>query len=394
MTGPLLGIRVLDITQYQSGPFCGQILADMGAEVIKVENPKGDIARRIAPYTNGESLFFAMYNRNKKSITLNLRQPEGVSIFKRLAEKADVVLENFRPGVMAAIGIDYERLSQRNPGLIMVSISGFGQQGPNAKRAAFDMVVQAMGGVMSLNGEPDGPPLKSAISVGDYSGGFYATIGTLLALFHRQRTGQGQSVDVALLDSTVSLLEYFVSEYLALGSVPPRTGNRRTSTYPNNIYRASDGYVYIAAGPYELWARLARAICREDLLADPRFIEGPQRAAYAHVLDEAVEAWTSQRSLAEIDKVFQQAGVPYGPVRGIPEVATDPSLRERQMIVEVEHPIAGKIPLLGTPIKLSHTPGGVEQAHPTLGQHNQEIYGGLLGLTVEELATLRNQGAL
>jgi crotonobetainyl-CoA:carnitine CoA-transferase CaiB-like acyl-CoA transferase len=391
----LEGIRILELTHFIAGPFCGQILAGMGADVIKIERPgEGEVGRQLGPHYKGESLYYTAFNLNKRAVTLNLQSEKGREMFKQMVREADVVIENLRPGVLDRMGLGYRDLSQLNPRLILTSISGFGQYGPYRDRQALDMVIQAMGGMMDLTGFPEGPPVKAGPVIADITTGIYGALGTMLALFARERYGIGQHVDMAMLDGLVTLLENAITVYLLQGTEIKRAGNNRPLTAPSNAYQAIDGYLYISANADNLFHRLMHLIGRPDLSADPRFAGAYSRKQNEAELDQAISHWVAARSVAEAVNELDQAGIPSGPVNSIAQVAKDPHLKAREMILEVEHPVMGILPLLGFPVKLSATPGTVRLPPATLGQHNQEVYRELLGMTEEELAALRQEGVI
>ncbi|MBI3965899.1 MAG: CoA transferase, partial [Chloroflexi bacterium] len=333
MPGALEGIRVVELSQFIAAPTCGLVLADMGAEVIKVEKPQGENARHIGPFKDGHSLYVGTFNRNKKGITLDFRKEEGRELLRDLINHSDVVVENFKPGVMAEMGCDYEGLRALNRGLIMVSISGFGQHGPYRDLPGLDMIVQAMSGAMYLNGLEGEPPLKLGVSLADYSAGLYGAIGALLALYHRKVTGEGQYVDVALFDSMISLLETSVAEWVTTGHEPPRTGNARPHAAPTGAYPTTDGHVYLSGATNALWGRLLQVMERPDLASDPRFQTNQDRTRHRGVVDEAVTAWTSVRTTAATVRALRAGGVVCGPVQRVRDVVGDPQVSEREMIV-------------------------------------------------------------
>jgi len=379
MTGCLDGVRVLELARFQAGPRGGMLLSDMGAEVIKIEPPGGEETRRHPPMVRGQSVYFSVYNRGKKSVCLDLRHPRGKEVLAALVPKADVVLENFRPGVMAAMGFAYERLRELNPGIVLTSVSGFGQHGPYRDRPAFDPLGQAMGGLMALTGQTEGRPVGTASSVVDRYTALHATIGTLAALRHRERTGEGQVVDVCLLDSALTMVEIPTAYYLATGQQGGEGGRPP--------YRTKDGWVVISAAGREMAARLTAIVGGE---ADDTPLAGSSGGDRRRAL---VEAWAAARSTAEVCRTLEAAGIPCGPVRTIPEVASDPHLWERQMLVKMEDAVAGEMYLPGPTIKFSRTPGRIGPV-PTPGQHTDEVLGRLLDYDADRLASLRRAGAI
>ncbi|KKM10155.1 hypothetical protein SY88_15730 [Clostridiales bacterium PH28_bin88] len=390
----LEGIRILELTHFIAGPFCGQLFADMGAEVIKVERPGGEVGRHFGPFHHGESLYYTAYNRNKRAITLNLQAEKGRQLFKRLVEQSDVVLENFRPGLLNRMGIGYEHLRQVNPRLVMTSISGFGQYGPYKDRQALDMVVQAMGGIMDQTGFPDGPPVKAGPVIADITAGVYGALGTMFALFDRERTGVGQYVDVAMLDAVFAFLENFVTIYLLQGTETKRAGNSRPLTAPGNAYRAKDGYIYISANADNLFQRLMNLVGHPEMGNDPRYADASSRKQREEELDRVIAAWVAERSVSEAVRELDQASIPSGPVNTVAQIAVDPHIRAREMVVEVDHPVIGRLPLVGIPVKMSRTPGEVRFPPALLGQYNEEVYSGLLNIPAEELAALTEEGII
>jgi CoA:oxalate CoA-transferase len=374
MTGCLDGVRVLELARFQAGPRGGMLLSDMGAEVIKIEPPGGEETRRHPPMVRGQSVYFSVYNRGKKSLCLDLRSARGKEIFAALVPKADVVLENFRPGVMAAMGFDYERLRALNPGIILTSVSGFGQYGPYRDRPAFDPLGQAMGGLMSLTGQTEGRPVGTATSLVDRYTSLHATIGTLAALRHKERTGEGQLVDVCLLDSALTMVEIPTSYYLATGQEGGEGGRPP--------YRTKDGYVVISAAGREMAARLMKIVGGE---ADDTPMAGSSANDRRRAL---VEQWAAEHTTAEVWQTLHEAGIPSGPVRTIPEVAKDPHLWEREMLVKKPDALAGEMYLPGATIKFSKTPARVGEV-PTPGQDTDEVLGRLLGYDRATLDGLR-----
>lgn len=395
MPTALGNIKVLGITNWLSGAYAEQLLADMGAEVVRVERPgNGDDARQMPPFFHEVSTTYLYPNRNKKSITLNLKAPAGVALLKRLIVGYDVLIENNRPGTMEKLGLGYDVLRELNPGLIMTSISGFGQTGPYRDRPAYDMTIQALTGLMSLTGMPDGPPLRTGVAVSDYLGGLNAAYATLTALVHKLRTGEGQRVDVSLYESTVAVFGTALQDYLLLGTLRAPAGNRFGSIAPSNTYACADGWVLITAANDLQWVRLASVIGLPAGDADPRFATPTARSKNSAALDEIITGWTSGRQVAEAVQRLADAGVPCGPVNTIADLVVDPQFTDRQVAVEVTHPTAGPVKLVAAMPKLSRTPGRVASAPPLLGEHNQDVYGGVLGLNEAELAGLRAAGVI
>ena len=391
---PLEGIRVVDMTRILAGPFCALLLADLGADIIKLESREGDPSRQAGPFKNKFSLHFAGVNRNRKSITLDLREAEGKRVFADLVRHSDVVLENFRPGVMKSLGLDYDALKAIKPDIIMVSISGYGQYGPYVNRSAHNQIVMAFSGVTELTGYPDRPPVRSAIAMGDLSAGNYAALGTVSALFHRQLTGEGQHVDVGMMDAVVSYLATNITEYSGTGVLPTRQGNIQPHRSPHNMYKAKDGYVYITAALDSEWERVAKIIGREDMLSDPRFNSVSARGNNREAVDEVVGNWVGQHTATEVVTILNDAKVPCAPVNTVAEMLEDPQVKAREIVQETAHPQLGNIKVVGPVLKFSSVPKGKLVPAPTLGEHNDEVYGGLLGYPAEKLAQLRRDGII
>ncbi|MGH7962090.1 MAG: CaiB/BaiF CoA transferase family protein [Candidatus Binatia bacterium] len=394
MPTALDGIRVLDLAQFTAGPLCAMILGDLGAEVIKIERPGGEEGRQILPIVKGLSLYYAINNRNKRSITLNLNNSEGQKIFRRLVRQSDVVVESYRPGYLDSLNLGYAQLRRLKRGIIMVSATGYGQTGPYRDLGCFDMIAQAVGGLMSMNGEPDGPPLKVANSPAAVVTGLNGAVGVLAALRYRDRTGEGQWIDVALLDSVVAQLESDLPYYGLTGQTLPRVGNRRLYSAPANAYQARDGYIYIATGTDAIWKRLCHLLGRPELIDDPRFRTNQERRANVEETDRIVQEWIADKTVADIVATLTAAKVPCGAVNDIPAVFTHPQVRAREMIAPVSYPGVGEMSMAGQPIKLSRTPAhaGGELAEP--GRHNAEIYHKLLGFSPRKLAAWAATGVI
>ena len=386
MVGCLDGIKVLDMGRYQAGPRCAMILSDLGAEVVKLEAPGGDESRGIG------KVYWSVYNRGKKSITLNVRSEKGIGLIKELVPKFDMLLQNFRPGVMTAMGLGYDTLKQLNPGLILINVSGFGQQGPYKHRPAYDPIGQAMSGLMSFTGFPDGPPVMTNSPIIDRITALHATIGALGALHRRDVTGQGQALDVCLLDTGYTLMEIPIANYLLTGKEPQRNGNSPGGISPCNAYQAKDGWIYILAVPQDMFGRFCKGVGREDLLADERFSSIAGRGKHAKEIDGLVAEWVKARTVAEVSTVLEQAEVPFAPVHSIAQAAKDPHLWERQMLVEIEDQ-GDTTYVPGLTVKYSDTPGAIGTI-PQPGDHNEEVYCGLLGYTSDELAGWREAGVI
>src|SRR5437667_7918370 len=384
MPGCLDGIRVLELARFQAGPRGGMLLSDLGAEVIKIEPPGGEETRKHPPLVRGQSVYVSVYNRGKKSVCLDLRNAEGKEVFAALVAKADIVLENFRPGVMRAMGFDYERLAALNAGIILVSVSGFGQYGPYTERPAFDSLGQAMSGLMALTGQAEGKPIGTASSVVDRYTALHATVGALAAARHRDRTGEGQVGDVCLLDSALTMVEIPTIHYLATGAEGGEGGRPP--------YRAKDGWVVISAAAREMAARLM-AIVGGGAAAGDDTARPMAGSAGADHRRARVEAWCAERTVEEICATLLEAGVPVAPVRTIPEVAQDRHLWEREMLVKMDDPVAGEMYVPGLTIKLSATPGRLGPV-PTPGQHTDARLSSVLGYDPPAIDALRRAGAV
>jgi CoA:oxalate CoA-transferase len=386
--GALSDIKVLDLTRVLAGPYATMLLADLGAEIIKIEQPeKGDDSRAYGPYKNGESAYFMSLNRNKESITLNLKAPEGKEILKELVKKVDVLVENFRPGTMEKLGLDYEILKEINPRLIYASSTGYGQTGPYSQRPAYDAVVQAMGGIMSITGQADGMPTRVGTSIGDIAAGLFCAVGILAALQERERSGMGQMVDVAMLDCQVAILENAISRYEFTGEVPRPIGNRHPSIVPFETFNTLTDPIMVAAGNDRLWATLCE-LMELDIASDPRFATNPQRNANYLILRPILAEKFMTKTAEEWQPMFDAAGIPSGPINTVDKVVQNEQVVAREMIVEVEHPIAGTTRIPGIPIKLSRTPGEIRMAAPVLGADTEKLLSQYLGLTSDQVAEL------
>lgn len=394
--GALEGLTVLDMTRVLAGPFAGMIMADMGANVIKVEEPgKGADERQMGPFQNGESAYFMNLNRNKRGITVNLKAPKGKELFRGLVQKADIVLENFRPGTMEKLGLGYDELRKVNPRIIYAAISGFGHYGPYTDRPGYDIISQAMSGLMSTTGWPGGEATRTGTAMGDVLGGLSCAIGILAAVHNRAVTGEGQKVDVALVDSAVASLEIINMIYLTEGRIPQRIGNRYESTYPYDSFQAADGSLVIGAGNDKLWQLLCGLMDRPDLAAKPEWARVRDRVADHAAVKAEVEKWTRRHKVADLVKMMLAGGVPAAPINNIEQVVNDPHIGgAREMFVDTVHPKAGKIKLTGSHIKMSATPPKIRSVSPGLGEHNAAVLGELLGLSGDEVAKLKAEGAI
>lgn len=390
MPGPLEGLTVLDLTRVLSGPYCTMLLADMGARVVKIEQPgRGDETRTWGPpFVGGESTYFLGINRNKESVTLDFKSDDGRAILERLLDRADVLVENFRPGALARLGLDAVSVRAARPRLVYCSLSGFGQTGPRRADAGYDAVIQAEGGLMSLTGDPAGMPLRSGVPVADLVTALLAAQGVLLALYGRERTGQGQHVDISMFDGVVSLLSYHASAYLNGGVTPRRLGNRHPNVAPYDTFPAADGDLFLAIGNDGQFQRFCAVAGLEALVSDPRFATNPARVVNQESLRDELAAALRRQPRTYWVAAFRAAGVPCGEVRDVPEVLADPQVLARRMLEAVPHATAGLVKVLGVPIALSDTPGAVRTAPPTIGQHTDAVLREL-GIDATSIASLR-----
>ena len=395
MTGPLKGIRVLDLTRILAGPYATMILRDLGAEVIKIEQPEvGDEARGFGPFKNNFSLYFMSVNRGKKSVTLNLKSQRGKELFLQLVKGSDILVENFRPGTMEKLGLGYESLKRHQPSLLYAACSGFGQTGPYAMRGAYDMIIQGMGGIISITGEPDRPPVRVGTSIGDITSALFTTIGILSALRHRDQTGEGQLIDVGMLDCQVAILENAMVRYFSTGDIPRPLGRRHPAITPFEVFESADGYVVIAIGNNELWRKFCEHVDRPELIDDERFRTNALRTENHESLFPILAEIMCRRATDTWVEALEAIGVPCGPVNTVDKVANDPQVLARDMIAEVEHDTTGTVQIPGIPIKLSETPGRIDAPAPNLGEHTSEILTGLLGVEVEEVNQLKQEGVV
>ncbi len=391
-----LGVRVLDMSRVLAGPFCGMLLADMGAEVIKLEIPlKGDDSRQFPPFKSGESLYYVNLNRGKKSITLNLKTAEGKKIFRKLVKQCDVVLENFRPGTMESLGLGYEELRNINPRLIYAAISGFGQTGPYRSRPGYDIIGQAMGGLLSITGWPDSPPTRSGTAIGDILSSLFCCIGILSALVIRERTGEGQLVDVALVDSVFAALENIPQKYYLEGKVPGRIGNRYEFIYPYDTFRTKDGWVVIGIANDNIWERFIEVTGLTHLNDDKRFSSNPLRVENHKELKKLMEKWTSQLNRNDIVKLLNENRIPSCPIYDIKEASEDSHIRNaRCMVMNIDQPGLGEVKVQGNPIKMSRTNPKPRGSAPSLGSDTETILRELLGVDTEEFKRLAESGVI
>jgi len=390
----LEGVKVVDFSRILAGPYCTMILADLGAEVVKIEEPtSGDEARGVGPFLKGLSAYFASLNRGKKSAALNIKDPRGRDLAAALIARADVLVENFRPGTMDRLGLGYETVATRNPRLIYAACSGFGQTGPYRARGAYDMVIQGMGGVMSITGEPGGRPLKTGPAIGDLAGGLFTAIGILAALQAREHTGEGQMVDIGMLDCQVALLENAIIRYTTTGEIPGPLGARHPSIAPFEAFEAKDGYVIFAVGTPH-WERFCRVIGREDLLEDRRFATNALRAENHGALQPLIAEVARMRTVREWMAIMEKADVPCGPINTIDQVVADPQVQARGMVTTIHHPGVGAMRIPSSPLRLSRTPSRVDRPAPRLGEHTAEVLKAWLGLEGEAITGLTEQGVI
>jgi crotonobetainyl-CoA:carnitine CoA-transferase CaiB-like acyl-CoA transferase len=397
-TGPLRGLRVLDLTRVLAGPTCTQMLGDLGAEVIKIERPEaGDDTRGFAPPyvpNTKESAYFVGVNRNKKSLTLDIATAEGQAIVHRLLETCDILVENFKVGALAKYGLGFEQLKPRYPGLIYCSITGFGQTGPYAPRPGYDSLIQAMGGVMSLTGEPDGLPQKVGIPVADLFAGLYGCIGILSALRHRERTGQGQQIDIGMLDTHVAWLANQGMNYLATGENPPRLGNQHPNIVPYQVFPTSDGFLVLSIGNDPTFERFCKSFGLEQLLADERFATNAARVANRQLVTDTLTPVMKSRTTTEWVESLEALKIGCGPINTLKEVFQDPHVLARNCVVELPHASGETVKVIANPVRLSATPPDYRVPPPVLGEHTEEVLSGLLGMSEAEIAALKEKGVI
>ena len=395
MDSLLEGVRILDLTRVLAGPYASMVLADLGAEVIKVELPSsGDESRGFGPFQNGESAYFTSVNRGKKSVTIDLRQERGRDLALGLAETCDVLAENFRPGSMDRFGLGYETVHAKYPQLVYASISGFGQTGPYAQRPAYDVLIQAMGGLASITGEPNSPPVRVGSSIADLSAALFGAVGILAALQRASRTGEGQQIDISMLDCQVALLENALARYAVSGEVPQPLGSRHPAITPFQFFAVSDGHIVLAAGNDGLWRKLCTALGLLDLIEDSRFADNALRTENHAALEPLLAEVLADKTVAEWCEVLVQAGVPSGPLCDVGEVFNDEQIAAREMIVEIDHPIAGRQAMPNSPLKFSQTPIQLQRPAPLLGQHTEEVLRDMLDLGTDEITGLRADGVI
>lgn len=392
--GALNGIKVLDLSRVLAGPFCTMMLADMGAEVIKIEVPgKGDDSRNFGPFVNGESGYYMNINRNKKGITLNLKG-RGKELFLEMVKKADMVVENYRPGVMEKLGIGYEELKKVNPAIIYGAVSGFGHYGPYTLRPGYDVIGQASSGLMSVTGWPDGGPTRIGTAMADSLAGYSLAIGLLAALQYRNQTGIGQKVDIGMMDAGIASMQIIYPIYTMGGRIPERIGNRYESNYPTDTFRTKDGMIVIGAANDKLWQKLCEVMGKKELAMDKRYDKNPKRVERYQEIKPIIEAWTLENSSEEVMDQLLEAGVPASPINNLEQVVHDPHANARKMFVHVEHPVAGDTLLNGSQFKMTVTDPVIDTPAPLLGQHNEEVYKELLGFDTSQLEELKKQGVI
>ena len=396
--GPLTGLRVLDLTRVLAGPTCTQMLGDLGAEVIKIERPEaGDDTRGFAPPfvpNTKESAYFVGVNRNKKSVTLDIAKPEGQAIIHKLLEHCDILVENFKVGALAKYGLGYEQLAKTHPRLIYCSITGFGQTGPYAPRPGYDALIQAMGGVMSLTGEPNGSPQKVGVPVADLFAGLYGCIGILAAVNHRNNTGQGQQIDIGMLDTHVAWLANQGMNYLATGENPPRLGNQHPNIAPYQEFPTKDGYIILAVGNDPTFERFCKAFGQEALLADPRFATNPIRVQNRQLVTDTLTPVMKSKTTAEWIDALEALKIGCGPINTLEQVFADPHVQAREMVVEMAHGSGEKVKVIANPVKLSATPPSYRSAPPVLGEHTNAVLTDVLKMSAGEIAALKDKGIL
>jgi formyl-CoA transferase len=396
MNGALKGIRVVDLSRVLAGPYCTMMLGDLGAEVIKIEQPGvGDGTRQWGPpFAGGESAYYLAVNRNKRSLTLNLKHEQGKEILLELVKRGDVLVENFRTGTMERMGLGYERLREVNPALIFCSITGYGPDGPYQDRAGYDFVIQAQGGIMSITGPVEGPPMKVGVAIVDITAGLYAATAILAALQNRARTGEGQRLDVSLLEAQVAWLANVGSNYLISGEGPKRYGNAHPNIVPYEAFQTKDRYIALGVGTDRQFRRFCQLAGCEELANDPRFATNPARVEHRETLVSILQEIFLTKSADEWLALLVEAEIPCAPINTIDRVFADPQVQARDMVVEIPHPTAGKVKLAGIPFKLSGTPAKIQRHPPLLGEHTEEILSTLLGYSREEIEGLRAEGVI
>ncbi len=398
MKSCLEGVKIVEMSHYIAAPFCGQLLADMGAEIIKVERPgegNADAGRENAPMYKGMSLYYAAYNRNKKTLTLDIGKEEGKRILRELVAQSDVLIENFRPGVLDKLGLGYKDLEKINSRLIMTSISGYGQNGPYRDRSALDMAIQAVSGFMSVTGFPEGPPTKGGPVVGDFVSALYGALATVAAYNYREKTGKGQHIDIALLDCMFTFLENYPPAYLLFGDVPPRSGNGRPWTAPCGTYKTKDGkYVHFSGTQNALFRKVCRAMGREDLIDEPDYATPRLRKTHEPRLDPIIIDWVAQYTRAEVVKLLEGAGVPYGEVNSVDEITDDPHIKAREMVRTMKDDVLGELPIVANPIKMTNASMVYDITPSMPGAYNNEILTSKLGFDQAKIEQLKKDGII
>jgi crotonobetainyl-CoA:carnitine CoA-transferase CaiB-like acyl-CoA transferase len=392
----LEGIRVLDLSRIIAGPFCSQILGDMGAEVIKVEQPGvGDDSRTWGPpFIQEESVYFFSINRNKKSVTVNMKDPRGRTIIRELARRSDVLLENFKPGTLAKLGLDWEDLRRDNPRLVFCSISGFGRTGPSAERGGYDVIVQAVGGLMGITGDPEGPPVKVGVAMTDIGTALYAHGAILAALYARDRTGEGQRIDVSLLETQIAALINIASSYLNAGEIPEKWGTAHVNIVPYQAFKMQDGYMIIGAANDRLWVKLCEAIGLAEVGRDPKYASNAQRVEHRKEIVRLLEARLTTKTRKEWESILAPLGIPCGPINRMDEVFADPQVQHLRMVLEAGHSHVGTIRMVRNPVTFSGTPVDLRHAPPRLGEHTEDVLRDLLGYSATEVAALKAAGVV
>jgi glutaryl-CoA transferase len=396
MNQPLEGFRILDLSRILAGPYCSMLLGDLGAEVIKVERPgAGDDTRAWGPpFAAGESAYYLCANRNKKSITVNLKSPDGQEIIRQLARVSDVLIENFKVGELTELGLGYNQLKELNPGLVYCSITGYGQTGPDKDLPGYDFIIQGRGGIMSITGEAEGEPMKVGVAVVDVTAGLFAANAIQAALLARARTGRGQAIDIALLDAQVAWLANVASNYLVSGKRPERFGNGHPTIVPYQSFRARDGFFCLAVGNDGQWRKLCAMLRRSDLAEDVRFATNPARVQNRELLIPLLQEVFATADIAHWLRELAAAGIPCGPVQSIDQVFADPQVLQREMVWTVPHPTANAVRLVGSPLKLSETPVALRSHPPLLSEHTDEVLADLLGYTTADIVRLRTEGVI
>ena len=396
MNAPLENIKVLDLTRILAGPYCTMMLGDMGAEIIKVENPKnGDDTRGWGPpFLKGVSTYFISVNRNKKSMTLNLKENKGKEILRKLIKQCDVMVENFRPGTLDNLGFSWPEIQKINDKIIFASVSGFGQTGPRKNEPGFDVVIQGEGGIMSITGEPDGPPTKVGASIGDITAGMLAAQGILLGLYTREKTGKGQMVDISMLDGQISLLTYHANAFFATGKVPNRRGNRHPSITPYETYKCKDGFLNLGVGNDSLWVKFCDAVGLDKIKDDQRFQINAERVKNREQLEKILIPFFENYELKEIIEILRNNGIPCGPINNLEDALNNPQVIQREMVQEIQIPEIGKTKITGVPIKMSATPGSIRMPPPSLGEHTNQILKNYLDISNSEIEHLREKNII